>query len=303
MDQFRIIVSLTTNDNDYQIEQAKDAENAARRLGVDVKIIYAENDAITQSQQLLKYIQGSNKPDAIVFEPVGTGLPQVARAAAQAGIGWAVLNKDVDYLTDLRRINKAPMFALSSDHYEVGRIEGRQIAALVPNGGYILYLQGPASSSAAMQRSAGMTETKPANVQVRAMKGQWTEESAYKAVVSWLRLSTSREVPISAVVAQNDSMAIGARRAFKEQMTADRDHWLELPFLGCDGMPETGQAWVKSGVLKATIQIPPNAGQAVDVMVNTLQTHLTPPEQTLTVPTSFPPLEKLAGRRMAMAEF
>ena len=39
MKKLRILVSLTTNDNDYQIEQAAAADEAARRLGVDVQII------------------------------------------------------------------------------------------------------------------------------------------------------------------------------------------------------------------------------------------------------------------------
>ena len=44
--KLRIVVSLTTNDNDYQIEQAQSAEQAGNRLGASVEIIYADNDAI-----------------------------------------------------------------------------------------------------------------------------------------------------------------------------------------------------------------------------------------------------------------
>src|SRR5574340_1416755 len=104
MDKLRFLVSLTTNDNDYQIEQAQSAQEAARKLGVELQIIYADNDAITQSTQLLKAIQSSEseRPTAIVFEPVGgTALPQVARAAAAAGIGWAVLNWEAKYVSEL----------------------------------------------------------------------------------------------------------------------------------------------------------------------------------------------------------
>ncbi len=91
MKKLKFVVSLTTNDNDYQIEQAAAAEDAARRLGVDVQLLYADNDAIMQSQQLLKIIQSNSDshPDGIIFEPVGgTAMPQVAKAAAAAGIGW-----------------------------------------------------------------------------------------------------------------------------------------------------------------------------------------------------------------------
>ena len=57
MKKLKFLVSLTTNDNDYQIEQAASAEEAARRLGAEIQIIYAENDSITQSQQILNVIQ------------------------------------------------------------------------------------------------------------------------------------------------------------------------------------------------------------------------------------------------------
>ena len=301
------VIALTTDDNDYQIEQAVAAENAARQLGVNIEIIYADNDSILQSQQLLKLIQSGSEshPDGIIFEPVGgTGLPQVAGAAAAAGIGWAILNRDVDYLADLRKAYRVPLFAVTSDHLEVGRIQGRQLAAILPNGGSVLYIQGPSESLAAKQRSLGTHETKPASMQMKVIKGNWTEASAYKAVSSWLRLSTSEHSLCDAIACQDDSMAIGARKAFQELADgASRDHWLGLPYLGCDGMPKTGQAWVKSGLLAATVVIPANTGQALEMMVHALQLGSMPAARTTTVPVSFPDLEVLAkaGAKKARA--
>ena len=125
MKKLSVLVSLTTNDNDYQIEQAVSAEEAARRTGVDLKTIYADNDAINQSQQLLRIIQSTStaRPDAIVFEPAGsTALPQVARAAAAAGIGWVVLNREADYIGELRNKYKVPAFVVTADHKEIGKL-------------------------------------------------------------------------------------------------------------------------------------------------------------------------------------
>jgi ribose transport system substrate-binding protein len=298
MKKLNFVVSLTTNDNDYQMEQATSAEEAARRLGVDVQLVYADNDAITQSQQLLQIIQSraGSHPDGILFEPVGgTALPQVARAAAAAGIGWVVLNRDVEYVSELRKTYRVPVFSITSDHEEIGRIQGRQFDALLPKGGSVLYIQGPSESLAAKQRTTGMYETKPVDVQVKVMKGQWTEASAYRAVSSWLRLSTSHQTPVDVVAAQDDSMALGARKAFQElPNTAARDRWLNLPFTGCDGLPKTGQAWVKRGMLAATIIVPANTGQGLEMLVQAVQSGNMPAERTLTVPVSFPALDKLA---------
>ena len=65
-------------------------------------------------------------------------------------------------------------------------------------------------------------------------------------------------------------MALGARKAFEEMGDQHRDRWLSLPFLGCDGMPATGQAWVRQGLLAATVVIPPNAGVAVEMLAKAL---------------------------------
>ncbi|HWW17925.1 MAG TPA: sugar ABC transporter substrate-binding protein [Candidatus Saccharimonadales bacterium] len=301
MAKIRILVSLTTNDNDYQIEQAQSAEQAASKLDVQTEIIYANNDAINQSTQILRAIQASpaDRPNAIVFEPVGgTALPQVARAAATANIGWAVLNRDASYIEELRKISTAAIFAISSDHAEIGRIQGRQFAAMLPRGGTLLYVQGPSENSAAKERTLGMQETKPANIQIIALRGQWTEESAQRAVRSWLKLSTSQKATVDLIGAQDDSMAIGARKAFEELPEADRERWLKLPFTGCDGLPKTGQAWVRSGLLAATVFVPPNTGQAIEMFVQAIQQKKRPPERVFTVPASIPPLDALKPQRM-----
>ncbi len=57
MANLRFIISLITKENDYQVEQAAAAQAAAPKVGADAQILYADNDAITQSTQLLKAIQ------------------------------------------------------------------------------------------------------------------------------------------------------------------------------------------------------------------------------------------------------
>jgi ribose transport system substrate-binding protein len=296
MKRLNFLVSLTNDDNDYQQEQARAAQKAALRLGVSVEIIHANNDSVAQSQQLLRYIQDASakKPDAIMFEPAGgTAFPQVARAATAAGIGWVVLNHEADYLAELRRAHKVPVFSITSDHEEIGEIQGRQFAALLPNGGTVLYIEGPPNSSAAKARTRGMNNTKPANIQVKSMRANWTEESAYKTVSSWLKLRTSTAGQIDLVGAQDDSMAMGARKAFSEMGGEAAKQWMKIPVTGCDGMPRTGQLWVRNGTLAATIFIRPNTDLAIEMLVEAFQ-GAPMPERKLTDPESVPKLEELA---------
>jgi ribose transport system substrate-binding protein len=299
MKKLSVLVSLTNDENDYQQEQAAAAENAARRLGLDLQIVHAKNDAVTQSQQLLHYIQGSasSRPDAIVFEPAGgTGFPQVARAAVAADIGWVVLNHEADYLPQLRKTGHVPVFSISCDHEEVGKIQGKQFAALLPQGGSILYIEGPANSSAAQERTNGMNLARPDNIQVKTMRANWTEEGAHRAVSSWLRLRTSQETFIDLVGAQDDSMAAGARKAFAEIAEGERARWLKIPFTGCDGLPKTGQSWVRSGLLAATIYVRPITDLALEMLSEAIRTGSQPPERKLIAPESVPSIEELAAR-------
>jgi ABC-type sugar transport system substrate-binding protein len=301
MKKLRFLVSLTTDDNDYQMEQSESAEQAARNTSVDVQIIHAQNDAINQSTQILKVVQAPKelRPDAIIFEPVGgTALPQVAKAAVSAGIGWVVLNRDAAYIEELRKGSTAPIFAISSDHVEIGRIQGRQMAALLRGGGSVLYIQGPSENSAAKDRTVGMQETKPASVSVTMLKAQWTQESAQRSVRSWLKLTTSQKASVDLISAQDDSMAMGARDAFKELTNDDeRERWLKLPFTGCDGLPKTGQAWVRSGLLAATVFVPPNAGQAIEMLVDAIQNRKMPAERVMTAAVSIPTLDALSRKK------
>jgi ribose transport system substrate-binding protein len=300
MKRLRVVVSLITEDNDYQMEQAAAAEDAASRLGLDVDVIYAEGDSILQSQQVLKFVQGEAKirPDAIILEPAGgTALPQVARAAVSAGMGWVVLNREVGYIRELRSTAKVPVFGLASDNLEIGRLHGRQFAALLPRGGTVLYIQGPAETDACKLRTTGMYETRPGNVQVKTMKGNWTESSAFKAINAWLRLATSQHTQIDLVAAHNDAMAAGAKKAFQQfaREAQGRERWLSVPFVGCDGVAKTGQAWVKSGLLTATVVVPALTGTALEMLTRGFESGKAQEEMTYVAPRSLPAMENLAS--------
>lgn len=298
MRKLRFLVSLITKENDFQREQAASAETAARELGVDLDVVYADGDTITQSTQILKCIQthAALRPSGIIVEPAGgTGLPQVAKAAVEAGIAWGLVNRDADYIAELRRTSKSPIFLVTSDHKEIGRIQARQLAALVPEGGAVLYVTGPTESATVKDRKAGFDAVCPKNLRVTVLRGKWTEESGHRSMAAWLKLGISSKAGIVAITAQNDAMAIGARKAFEEAGNLqEREKWLSLPFTGSDGLAKTGQAWVRSGLLTATVITPPMAGPAMQLMVHALRSGENVPDRTLTLLESYPPIGKLS---------
>jgi ribose transport system substrate-binding protein len=291
------ITLLAVENNDYQAEQVVAARTVADKLSINLQIIHTEHDAILQSQTVLNLLQTKTglRPNGILFEPVGTPLAQAAKMAVSTGVGWVVLNRQViDYLHELRRQFNTPAFSVTTSHNDVGRIQGEQIGRLMPRGGTALYIQGPPDNDASVRRTEGMMATKPSNVEVRMLRGVWTEKSAHQAVSMWLKLSIAKEMKLGVVAAQNDAMALGARRAFQELANEEvQQRFRTLPFIGCDGLPKSGQTAVRSGLLAATVVIPPNAGRAIEVLASSLQNGSQPAEFLLTQPHSYPDLPML----------
>ncbi len=293
MKRVNIVLALITRDNAYQREQAAVAEATARRLGMNLRVIYANGDAIGQTKQLLAAIRdtGPDRPDAFVIEPVGTEMKNVAKNAIASGIGWMLLRTS-DELRELRKDAPVPVGCVYLDNRAVGHIQAQQFAALLPNGGTVLYVEGPAGM-VSRHRREGLLEALPPNIEIDTVRGNWSEESAYQAISSRLQLQWS-QAPPGLIGCQNDDMAIGARRAVEGLSAAQqREQWLKVPFTGCDGLEGSGQSWVRSGALAATIITPIRTSVALELIAKAFGSGTQVPEATLMPATSFPPIEEL----------
>ena len=91
-------------------------------------------------------------------------------------------------------------------------------------------------------------------------------------------------------------MAVGARKAFGEIAEGERARWMKIPVTGCDGMPRTGQAWVRNGTLAATIFIRPNTDLAIEMLVEAINNGIQLPEHKVTEPESVPALADLQAK-------
>ena len=80
---------------------------------------------------------------------------------------------------------------------------------------------------------------------------------------------------------------------------SDRQRWMTVPFIGCDGLPKTGQSWVRSGLLTATVYIRPNADLALEMLVEAIRTGSQTPESKLIAPESIPSIAQLARNSAA----
>jgi ribose transport system substrate-binding protein len=297
-----LLVALLV-DHEFQRLQAEDARAAAVRHGFELEVVFADNSAILQIQQLYKVIHrpAAERVKAIVVETVvGEGLERVARAAAQAGIGWILVNRRVGYLEELRAAFPAlPIATVGTDQIEIGRIQARQFRVLMPaEPGVMLYVQGPADTSAARERLAGVQQGLAGSaIELRVLDGDWTEESGGRAVERWLRLRTSEGVRPALIGCQNDTMAVGAKKALEASKT--RPDLARLPLTGCDGLLEGGRRLVDLRQLAATVITPSNTGPAIDLLARFLAQHQAPPAELQLTPASYPAVEELARRHAA----
>jgi len=285
----RLVVSLTSQDQEYQALQGQDAREAGRRLGVEVEVLFAEDNAVRQIQQLFQQVHApeSERPAALlVHTRVPDGLERVARNAARAGLGWFLLNRTAPYLERLRGEHPGlAIGAVTTDHAEIGHIHARQLAGLCPDRSQVLYVQGPADAPSARLRLQGLEEALLGRgFELKVVNAEWTVASAEKAVAAWLRLRTSDLFQPSAVVCQNDLMARGARTALEKS----RPEWAGLPFLGCDGLPGSGRRDVDEGRLAGTVVIPSCAGPAVELAVKWSRGRAVPPLDTVLPPSAYP---------------
>ena len=296
----RCVLSIP-GDTMYLRAQTTAAQSAAARLSVELQVVSADMDPVAQGQQLLNLVQSRTAPrlDGILLEPVSAaGLPRVAETAVAAGIGWVVSNAQVEYLGALRKNAKAPVFQISQDHVTIGRMQGRQIGAMLPQGGSVLYLRGPGMSAIASRRFEGVESGKPQNIELKSLRVQGSSaEDAYNAVCSWLSLSTVRASGIQLIVSQNADFIFGARKAFETNATvSDRPKWLALPCAGV-GVSSQVKALVDRGVLCAAVLTSLTMDAALEMLVQATKAGSQPREHTFVEAHSYPTLEEIAIRR------
>jgi len=291
-----VVVSLLTARQDFQRQQEEDAREAAARAGLELEVLFAENDPGVQIRQLEPYtaVLPPDRPAAFVVETVAAvGFERMARSALEAGIGWVVVSSRAPYLEALRRdFPTALLCSATSDDREIGRIQARHFLSLLPRGGRVLYLEGPSMSAATILRRRMAEEElrgSPVSI-VRTVSADWTSAGAEWAVSSFLALDEGPEVAFDLLGAQNDEMAMGARAA----LAARRPQWAG-PFTGCDGLVNGGQRYVREGLLAATVVKPTTAGAGVDLVARSLRGESVPPALALP-PRSFPELESLGSR-------
>ena len=295
----RVTLVLVDDKNSFQQLLSSEAQSAARRAGLELDTVFTGDSFAEQTSALRRLVSAdaASRTSAVLVMAVRDhGLSRVVREAADAGVHFVFLNATEDDLEAVRReAGAATVTVVCPDEVETGRVQGRQLRALLPAGRRVLYVQGNPRSLAARQRTAGMQEaTAGAGLDVVLAGGDWNAAQAARTVREWLRFAVGGRRPFDLVACQNDDMAAAVVEALAAAAAeASAPDLATIPVTGCDGAPDGGQRLVREGKLAATVVLPRVAAPAVEVIARLLLRGERPDPLIFHNATSLPPIEAL----------
>jgi len=250
----------------YQLLQEEVARATGRRLGLTIEVEYAP--AFDQLRVLKKrFLEGGL--DAAITEPSSVSTMDLLLRELRGRAGLVLLNTWAPSVEEAARgWGDLPFATISTHHERLGRIQGKQVQSMLPEGGTALCVTGPQRSSAAQERLEGLRASLGAGIELLdTAAGEWTETAGGTAFGDWYRVSKARNQVVSVIAAQSDELAIGVRSAIER--LADPDHKKALQrakLLGMDACPSYGQRLVDEGSLTASIVNPAATGPALELL-------------------------------------
>ena len=200
--------------------------------------------------------------DLLIVAPnqVATISPAIDRA----------YDKGIPVIVFERKTNSRKYTAyIGADNYEMGHVMAEYITSRLHGKGKVMEVMGLKGSSPAIERHNGFMEAMaehPGIEVVATLQGDWTEESAYRAVMAYKGDLSSLDF----VFGQNDRMAMGVRRALQEKLGENA----RLPlFCGIDGLAGKGGGiqLVRDSVLDASYLYPTHGDQLLQLAVDILE--------------------------------
>lgn len=251
----------------------REKQNAELRMGaylqgdVELRFAAAYDSDERQVQQIDSLV--ATGIDLLIVAPnqIQTISPAIDRA----------YDKGIPVIVFERKTNSQKYTAfISADNYEMGRIMGEYIASQLQGKGRVMEIMGLKGSSPAIERHNGYVDAlknHPGIDIVATLQGDWTEESAIKAVNDYQGDLSN----IDFVFGQNDRMAMGARRSLQKIIkhpSSGEEKGGGFPrFCGIDGLPgeNGGIQLVRDSILDATYIYPTHGDQIIDMAIRILE--------------------------------
>ncbi len=241
-DDAKTIGYASCNMNDtFQTYVAEAATAKAKELGYKIDIKDAQEDVVKQQDQVNTMIEMGY--DAIIVVPVDTSaMGPITDAVTAAGIPLVYVNRN-PFGTE-----QPPegVYYVGSQEIVAGQLQGEYLVEKMGEKGGVGILMGILSNEGAVKRTEGNEEvlSKYPDIKILAKEaGDWQSDKGMALTENWL---TAYGDQLTAILANNDNMAIGALQALE---AAGRD---DVIVMGVDAIPDALNL-VKEGKLDATV--------------------------------------------------
>ena len=229
--------SISTLNNPFFVSVRKGVEEEAKKLGVNVKIVDAQNDPAKQANDISDLIQ--QKVDVLLINPVDSAAVSTSVAAAnKASIPVLALDRSADKGTVASFI--------ASDNVKGGEMAAEYIIQKLGEKVKVAELEGIPGASATRERGEGFHKVADQKLTVVAKQSADFDRSKGLTVAENMLQANP---DIQAIFAQNDEMALGAIEAAK---SANK----KIFIVGFDGTQD-GLKAVEAGTMAATIALQP----------------------------------------------
>ncbi len=230
---------------------------AAFHEGIELRFTAAYDNSERQSQQIDSLVESGI--DLLIVAP--NQLTSVSPAIDRA------FDKGIPVIVFERKTDSQKYTAfVSADNYEMGWLMGEYIKSRLNGKGNVIEILGLKGSSPADERHKGFANALRGSDMkvVGTLQGDWSEETSYQKVKQWL--AGHKDVKVDYVFGQNDRMAMGARKAFRE---IGRSPY----FCGIDGLPgeNGGIQLVRDSLLDASYIYPTRGDQLLQIALNILE--------------------------------
>lgn len=265
--RFVIGMSQCNLNEPWRINMNAVIKNAAEKYADKLVVVYkdAQADSLKQRSHVEEFVIAGI--DLLIISPFeAVPLTEPIAKAYQAGVPVIVLDRRVmgDQYTQF----------IGADNKKIGKYAGEWIVKTLGGKGNVIELKGMMTSIPAQDRNSGFREGiagSDLNI-LFDVDYNWMEENARREMESAL----SRFDKIDLVYAHNDPGAHGAYLAAK---AAGREH--EMKFVGIDGLPNEGVAYVQQGILAATFEYPSGGDVAIEQALKILNGEQVEKEITL----------------------
>ena len=230
---------------------------AAFHEGVELRFTSAYDNSERQSQQIDSLVESGI--DLLIVAP--NQLTSVSPAIDRA------FDKGIPVIVFERKTDSQKYTAfVSADNYEMGWLMGEYIESRLNGKGNVIEILGLKGSSPADERHKGFANALSSSdlKVVGTLQGDWSEETSYQKVKQWL--AGHKDVKVDYVFGQNDRMAMGARKAFREIGRS--------PYIcGIDGLPgeNGGIRLVRDSLFDASYIYPTRGDQLLQIALDILE--------------------------------